>query len=118
MLHMRLLLVLAVAACSYSDDPSAQGACSNLEIDACLAKPNDCQMSFVFGGLAPTMAFNCLALEGDRPNVGACPQDHDLCRATLGCSPMFFQRTSSTDAAVGDPTYDHCELTETATHTN
>ena len=108
-----LLLVFFVVGCSNSDlEPSAQGGCSNLATDACIANAT-CQLSFVEGGLAPTTPLYCLALQGDRPTPVACPQDHDGCRATHGCSPVFLQHTGPTDGAVGDPVYDHCALTET-----
>jgi hypothetical protein len=103
-------LLTITVGCANSDlQPADQGVCSNLDRDACLAKPNDCQLSFSFG--APVLPLYCLALEGDRPTPTTCPQDHDDCRATRGCSPVFLQKTGPTDAAVGDPQYDHCDLT-------
>ena len=114
---MRWLIVVAFAGCTNRDlQPSDQGGCSNLDPDACLAKPTACQLSFEFGGEAPKQPLYCLALEGDRPTPASCPQDHDACRSTRGCSPVFLQPTGPTDAAVGDPEYDHCELTVTLLH--
>jgi hypothetical protein len=110
-LWLVVVVVVVVAGCTNSDlEPSAQGACSNISSGACVAN-SSCQLSFVEGGLAPTEPLYCLALEGDRPTPASCPQDHDGCRATHGCSPVFLQQTGPTDAAVGDPVYDHCALT-------
>ena len=111
MRQLWLVVVVMVAGCTNSDlEPSDQGACSNISNGACVASTS-CQLSFVEGGLAPTEPLYCLALEGDRPTPASCPQDHDDCRATHGCSPVFLQHTGPTDAAVGDPVYDHCALT-------
>ena len=111
MRQLWLVVVVMVAGCTNSDlEPSEQGACSNISSGACVAN-SSCQLSFVEGGLAPTEPLYCLALEGDRPTPASCPQDRDGCRATHGCSPVFLQHTGPTDAAVGDPVYDHCALT-------
>jgi hypothetical protein len=110
-MRFTVLLVL-VGACTSSDlDPAAQGACSGLAPQACAANPQ-CQPAFVEDGWSPgPMPLHCLAVEGDRELQGTCPQDHDSCRATHACSPIFFQRLGPTDGPVGDPTYSRCDAT-------
>lgn len=106
------LLVLAACGGGGDDlDASGQGACSNLDLDACSAN-TACQPSFIESGFSPFEFFHCLASEGD-VMLSSCPADRDGCRSTKNCSPVFLLHLGPTDAPVGDPTYERCDLTVT-----
>lgn len=92
-------------------DASAQGACSNLALDACSANAA-CQPAFLespFGAPQRFAFLHCLALEDRADAAATCPADHDACRARRDCSPLFYQQLGEVDQAVGDPTFKRCD---------
>ena len=110
-----LLAALLLTACTSRDpdlNADEQGLCSNLDYQSCI-HTDGCQMAFIHGGVEPVLQFHCLALEDGQMTEDACPTDRDGCRATRGCSPLFFQKTGGTDEPIGDPVYETCDLTGT-----
>lgn len=111
------VIVVVAAACTGSGtdlDATDQGVCSNLSVADCRANAA-CQPAYVDSGFQPAPSYlHCLALE-DRltPDSVCAALDRDGCRARKDCSPVFWQELGPTDAPVGDPTYQSCDL-ETA----
>ncbi len=92
---------------------NVQGACSNLDEQACRAAAS-CQPLYIVAGGAPGPWFaNCLHVASPAASTASCPQDRAGCRMRPDCATVFEQAKGPTDGNVGDPYYLRCDLEST-----